>query len=278
MLSSVLRQLEEAGAQVLLVDTDVAIVPGRSADVVIELTIDDRHARFAIEERQRSPYPGEVERLAAQSRAGTSKALLPLLVAPFVTDGVGRRLAELGWSWADECGNFDVRAPGLRLRQRLSTKAPAPKPSTLPRGTGSWAVIRWLVTHASVPSISHLGGVGVTTMPRVYQVVQDLTRLGLVERKGYGPLRVEREQLVDRFLAEYPGPGGSETYFYTLDDPAEVAKRLASAPFPEPAVISADVGAEYCWCPGVGRHTWSFTPKRRCPSTSSTKSSTTSSA
>jgi hypothetical protein len=33
--------------------------------------------------------------------------------------------------------------------------------------------------------------------------------------------------LLDSFLAEYTGPGGSEQYFYTLDPLAELAARLA---------------------------------------------------
>jgi hypothetical protein len=34
----------------------------------------------------------------------------------------------------------------------------------------------------------------------------------LVERVGHGRWRPRREALLDRFLGEYPGPGGSERF------------------------------------------------------------------
>lgn len=51
--------------------------------------------------------------------------------------------------------------------------------------------------------------------------------------------------MVDRFLADYPGPGGSEQYLYSLDPPTEVAlaatTSLASG---HGVVVSADVGPD----------------------------------
>jgi hypothetical protein len=69
--------------------------------------------------------------------------------------------------------------------------------------------------------------------------------LKLVERVGHGRWKPHREALLDRFLADYPGPGGSEQYYYTLDSPIEVAVRagLLSAPR-APIVASADVGPD----------------------------------
>jgi hypothetical protein len=54
-----------------------------------------------------------------------------------------------------------------------------------------------------------------------------------------------REALLDRFLTEYPGPGGSEHYYYTLDSPVDVAVRAGQASTPtRPMVVSADVGPD----------------------------------
>ena len=69
--------------------------------------------------------------------------------------------------------------------------------------------------------------------------------LSLVEKSGHGGWIPHREALLDRFLAEYPGPGGSEQYFYSLDSPTEVAIRAGQASAPHHAIVaSADVGPD----------------------------------
>ena len=86
--------------------------------------------------------------------------------------------------------------------------------------------------------------VGVS-QPRVSQVLHHLLDLGLVDRAGHGRWQPHREALLDRFLAEYPGPGGSEQYCYSLDPPAEVAihaGRISAAG--RPVAVSADVGPD----------------------------------
>ena len=62
---------------------------------------------------------------------------------------------------------------------------------------------------------------------------------------GRGRWRPDRAALLDRFLGEYPGPGGSELYFYSLQAPAEVAVAAASLPSSRRAVaVSADAGPD----------------------------------
>jgi len=54
-----------------------------------------------------------------------------------------------------------------------------------------------------------------------------------------------REALLDRFLAEYPGPGGSEQYYYSLDSPLDVAVHAGQVSTQSrPIVASADVGPD----------------------------------
>lgn len=135
-----------------------------------------------------------------------------------------------GWSWADAQGNFDLRAPGLVTRQRRAVTAPAPKQRSLPRGSGSYAVIRALVRFSSgedeEPSATALAAQAGISQPRVSQVLHQLRSLELIDMSGHGRWAPRREALLDRFLAEYPGPGGSEHYYYTLDSPVEAAGRL----------------------------------------------------
>jgi hypothetical protein len=95
------------------------------------------------------------------------------------------------------------------------------------------------------PAAPALAGQARVSQPRASQVLRQLQDLSLVERAEYGRWRPRREDLLARFLAEYPGPGGSEQYFYSLDEPAEVAANAARANMRQRQVaLSADVGPD----------------------------------
>jgi hypothetical protein len=136
------RWLRESGLTV----EDLTPADGTDAgvDAILEVETDDRSARFAVQAKSRAPYPHELERLK-QSWHRLAARGHPLMVAPFISEPLGSILTRDGWSWADTQGNFDLRAPGLLLRQRRSSTPPARKRKTLPRGSGSFAVIRALV-------------------------------------------------------------------------------------------------------------------------------------
>lgn len=240
------RWLRESG---LKVDDHVA-ARGADAgvDAVLDVAADGGGARFAVQVKRRAPYPHEVERLERSRRelAGRGR---PLLVAPFVSEPLGALLTSAGWSWADGLGNFDLRAPGLLLRQRRTATAPAPRRRSLPGGSGSFAVIRALVAFGGgedeEPGATALAAQAGVSQPRASQVLRHLHDLHLVERSGRGRWRPHREALLDRFLAEYPGPGGSQQYCYSLDSPTEVAVRAGQLSTPRrPVVASADVGPD----------------------------------
>lgn len=169
-------------------------------------------------------------------------------VVPFVSDPAGDALTEAGWSWGDEHGNFDLRAAGLVVRQRATSSPPPRRRRTLPGGSGSYAVIRALI---GMPADAG-EGVGATALasaakvsqPRASQVLGQLHSLDVVDSPSRGKWRPRRENLLDRFLAEYPGPCGSAHYFYTLEPPAEVAARLAGARRRRALAVSADVGPD----------------------------------
>jgi len=241
VLIHVIRQLRESGVEVEDVANPIrGGLTSQRADAVIGVNVDERQFRFAVEERKRAPYPGEVDALPSR---GSDGAAGPLLVAPFVSEGTGRRLIAAGWSWADAAGNFDLRAPGLLLRQRLVANAPKPTKPSLPRGSGSWAVIRWLIVHGEITSLGELAVKAGVTQPRISQVGAQLERLDLVTRTRRR-WQADREQLLDIFLKEYPGPGGSEAYLYSLDDPLDWCLSLADR-IPRPSMaVSADVAAD----------------------------------
>lgn len=246
MLMEAVRWLQESGLEV----EDQATTDGVDAgvDAILDVAAEGRSTRFAVQVKQRAPYPHEVDRLE-RSRHELAGRGRPLMVAPFISEPLGSILTRADWSWADEQGNFDLRGPGLLLRQRRTAAAPAPRRRSLPRGSGSFAVIRALVAFGDSedeePGATALAAQAGVSQPRVSQVLRHLHDLKLVERSGHGRWKPQREALLDRFLAEYPGPGGSEQYCYSLDSPVEVAVRAGQVSTPHrPIVASADVGPD----------------------------------
>ncbi len=216
-------------------------------DTLLEVNSGGIRTRFAVEEKSRAPYPNELARLAAR-REALARDAEPMLVVPFVSEALASALKLAGWSWADACGNFDLRAPGLVLRQRQSSTPSKPRRSSLPQGSGSLAIIRALIGFGTgedeEASASALAAQATVSQPRASQVLHQLQELDLVTRTKRARWSPRREALLDRFLAEYRGPGGSEHYLYSLDPPAEVAVRAARLFAGNNVVVSADVGPD----------------------------------
>ena len=223
---------------------ETASLPGAHSDAVIEIGA----WRFVAEERQRAPYPNELRAMGAV-RAKLESSGIPLLLLPFVSEALGDSLREENWSWADGSENFDLRAPGLVLRQRRTNTRPPRVVTALPQGSGSLAIIRSLIGfhegEAEEPSATSLANQAKVSQPRASQVLAQLRKLDLVSKSSSGHWHPNREALLDRFLLDYSGPGGSEQYLYSLDPLIEVARKLAhvSASITQ-HVISADVGAD----------------------------------
>lgn len=246
VLLEVIKALESAGAKVR-VERQPEHTDGGDSALVIEL--DDNLVELVVHERRTNLYPTDVAKLARAlpHEAGRD----PILVAPFVGPRLGDTLIEAGWSWADAAGNFDVKAPGIRLRQRLVLHRPPRQQRVLPRGVGSTAIIRWLLTHAPTgeridPAV--LTEVGQVSQPRVSQILQTLARQDLLTREGRTYKLEAIEPLLEAFLRDYPGPKGSERFAYSLDASGPFAAKateilgstLASSTF----AISADVGPD----------------------------------
>lgn len=242
MLIDVMRWLRDAGLSARSLRTD-----DDSIDPLLEVSDGDRQWIFAVEERRRAPYPNEVadmESLRLQLEAHGE----PLLVAPFITEGTGERLAEAGWSWADLEGNFHLRAQGLLARQRRPRRTRQGQPKTIPQGSGGLAIIRALIGfvegEAEPLDATGLANQAGVTQPRASQVLGRLRDLELVTKED-GYWWPNREALLDRFLSEYRGPGGTESYFYSLTEPGEVAIRVTKDTTPPfPILVSADVGPD----------------------------------
>src|SRR5438874_415417 len=112
----VLAALQAAGVTVRRVEREQR-VRDREIDAILDLSLGKVRARFAVEEKRRTPYPNELPKLR-QVRTALTEVGAPTLVVPFASEPLGASLTEAGWSWADAAGNFDLRADNLVLRQR----------------------------------------------------------------------------------------------------------------------------------------------------------------
>lgn len=247
MLMEVIKKLRESGIEVEQVSrpTQGARV---QPDAMISVAASGAPVRFAVEQKRRAPYPNELANLAERRRV-LDRAGRPLLIVPFVSEVLGHALAEAGWSWADAEGNFDIRAPRLLLRQRRAATPRRRARKKIPQGSGSLAIIRALIRFgegaSEEPQASALAAQAGVSQPRASQVLHRLHDLALIERSRRGRWRPDRDALLDRFLAEYSGPGGSERYLYSLDAPSAVATLAARTHRPQTSlVVSADVGPD----------------------------------
>lgn len=243
MLMNLVEQLEEAGA-----DVSVARRPAGDFDALLEVELDDVHGTFAVEIRSRPPYPNELDVFLAMHKR-LEESGVPLLFAPAISEGLGQRLVEHGWSWADSRGNFELRAPGIRLRNRAPAKAPIKaRRSSLPHGPGALTIIRFLISDQNEWGgfgPTHLANIAHVSQPRASQVLSGLASSGLVERVTEG-WRADREALLDAFISQYRGPGGTEIPLYSLDPPSETAARIVEkiGSADSKIAVSADVGPD----------------------------------
>lgn len=126
---------------------------------------------------------------------------------------------------ADE-GSVDVIAVDEDLLvfsgTRYDVPATAPEPSSgARRGRGRRPWVRWaaerllLLSDRPRTQAQLAAELGVTQQA----VSHALRRHPLVRRTGVGWIADPRTRLLDKFLAQYPGPGGASTHWYGLDPP-----------------------------------------------------------
>jgi len=244
MIIDLVNRLKEAGVEVTAKRR-----PAGDFDAFLDVDVDGIPQRFAVEIKMRAPYPNELDTFLAMHDE-ISAFGAPLLLAPSISDGVGRRLVERGWSWADARGNIELRADGIRLKQRVPNRRPVrPGRALLPQGPGSLAIIRFLIREANEWTTfgpTELANIARVKQPRASQVLSRLQEAGLVERTEDG-WRADREALLGTFLNEYRGPGGAELFFYSLDASPKAALDVVNVLTSQTAsriALSADIGPD----------------------------------
>ncbi|MEE9416670.1 MAG: hypothetical protein V3V01_15405 [Acidimicrobiales bacterium] len=239
MLMKSIRLFESLGAS-------AKVKSVASVDAVIEVVLDGSPALFAVELKERAPYPGEVPSMAPLLDC-LAEVGAPLLLVPYVSESLGRVLSEAGWSWIDAEGNTDISERGIRIQRRVSTSPPAKKNGTeLPTGAGSWSIIRSLISDGFAESATETASRAGVSQPRASQILAQLTETGFVKREARSRWIGNQDLLLDAFLDQYSGPGGSTSWFYSLGTPTVVVEKaaLSGSPSHAPVAVSGDVAAD----------------------------------
>jgi hypothetical protein len=240
-MSAVWRALVDEGVEMTALDAEH-----------VELTWHGRTARMLVRTSSRALKPSQVERLVGRH------AEPGLLVMPGASDEVGEVVARACWSClvADASGVRGVLRFGgidVAVGERETGESAAGR--GLPGRTpwGSFTVMRRLVDRPFSTQRGLADSVGMS-QPRVSQILKSLAGKGVVERVDGAWMLRDFDELLDLWLAGYPGPEGVSTYWFGLDPPvaqaAAVMQQLhrshqtkleGNEPF---AVVSGDVAAD----------------------------------
>jgi hypothetical protein len=218
----------------------------------VRLLLDGTTAEFVVLFRERAPYPGEIpslmvarEQLAQHvPQWPSSQSTVPLLVTRYVSANVGGQLTQAGWSWIDAVGNCDLRASGLRVHIRSSERPPQRR-GRLPMGPANLRIIRTVLGRSAIRDWA-TGALAQQTGASPAVVNQTMRKLGaldLCSHTARGWWAIDAAALLDRFMTDYPGPGGTERYYYGDADLRVLAVRLTSA-YRVGVAVSADLGPD----------------------------------
>lgn len=209
-------------------------------------TVDAEHVRL------RGDEDSQVFRLHRVARP-LSTSQLPdpwhepsLLAMPRATSATVEAACQMGWNVVTDVGAVSVQLGVPRLER---TRPEVTEPATARRGPVPWAtftLVRRLLAIAPVTQVELAGLVGVG-QPRVSRILGMLRDLELVEQVAGGWRAAEWEGLANWWLANYRGPAGVTSYWYSLDDVATQATRalqmLTGVPGSAP-VVSGDAAAD----------------------------------
>lgn len=135
----------------------------------------------------------------------------------------------------------------------------------LPRGSGSWSIIRSLISDGVAEGEAELAERAGVSQPRVSQVLSALSAAELVVRRGRSTWAADRSALLDAFLNSYADTRGFTSWFYSLDSPQETCERIVAAgeSLQAATVISGDVAADRLAPWRVPTHTTVYTGDHR---------------
>ncbi len=182
-----------------------------------------------------------------------------LLIVPSATRALIQTARARGWSVITDDGTADV-VIGERRVQRAPDEGDSPARQSGLSGRGPiswprWTIIRVLLATGTLPlpqsDAAQLLG---TSQATVSRAISTLERDGLVRTtESANHKRVveptDWDRLLDWWLQHYPGPGGTDSYWYSLDELRSQARHavaeLGRASSTADPVLSGDLAADY---------------------------------
>ncbi|MDR2348128.1 MAG: hypothetical protein LBD90_05870 [Bifidobacteriaceae bacterium] len=179
------------------------------AGVAVE-TVDAHHLRLRALNQQAVVLVRRVGALTP-ARVPPSPAAPGLLIAPDATSAAISAALAKGWNVAADSGKYAVKVG----RDTFLSQPPAPPQRKRHPGPASWALLT--VARRLLGAWPQAGAelalrAGIS-QSRASRVLAKLVGAGIVQRGPDGYRPVEWRQLLDWWLANYPGPGGVVSYW-----------------------------------------------------------------
>lgn len=219
------------------------------AGVTVE-TVDAQHVRLRDESGERVLRLCRVDRPLASSQLPSPPREPALLSLPRATRRTIEAARRAGWEVVTDAGTVSMAFPAPQLDRPADQSRLAGRSQPGPVPWSTFTVSRRLLAIGPSRQLELAAASGVS-QSKVSRVLTRLVDLGLAVRTADGWRPAEWGDLFDWWLANYPGPAGVTTYWYSLDDPttqtAKALKVLAGVPHAD-AVVSGDTAAD-CLAP-----------------------------
>ena len=219
----------------VLADAGVDVLPADADHVELRSTAG--HGLFRVRRLDRPLKPSAI---------GPAPSRTSLLVAPRATRAAVAEAERQHWSVVTDAGAVAIRFPGNRWIRRDAAPAqpPAGRRTRGPTPWGLLTVVRRLLEHAPLTQVA-LARQSQLGQSRVSQLLKPLAAQQLVGRTARGWAPSDWARLCDWWLANYRGPGGVTTYWYSLDDvPTQAAKAVQVQAATGRVAVSGDAAAD----------------------------------
>jgi hypothetical protein len=148
-----------------------------------------------------------------------------LLVVPRASTELIGRARRAGWGVVTEEGDVDLRGLGMDVTVAKPTNRSDAQRRPGPTPWRSMVIIRRLLAALEPVSQRRLSQLSGTSQPQVHRTIQPLLKEGLVRQTIHGVSVARPNEAIDWWVANYPGPGGTRTFWTGLDPVVDQAAK-----------------------------------------------------